>query len=83
MDADASETRSYHPPKKARAPQRRGRRKSVMLFILKKILDLWPQPGDSGLLECPVCNGELAFAVMHNGDIQGCCRTPNCIAWAD
>lgn len=48
----------------------------------------WKQgrPGISGVMDCPVCNGDrtLSFSRSgYNGHIHAACRTKDCVSWME
>lgn len=41
----------------------------------------WDGAGDSGLIECPVCDGKVSWSrARSNGHLHASCSTPNCFA---
>lgn len=44
------------------------------------------RPGSSGVMDCPVCNGDgtLSFSRSgYNGHIHAACRTEDCVSWME
>ena len=44
------------------------------------------RPGSSGIMDCPVCNGDrtLSFSRSgYNGHIHAACRTKDCVSWME
>jgi len=43
-----------------------------------------PAVDRSGVIECPVCKGELSLRQSHyNGHVHGHCATPGCVSWVE